>query len=52
MQLSYDEQLVLRKVFASGALQLLIGAEEWDLTEVEEEILWTIIKRETAYGTI
>lgn len=41
-----DEQAsVVGKVLRSSALQDLIGAEEWDLTEHEEMILWDIIDR-------
>lgn len=43
-----SEKAVLRKVLMSKAFQELIGAEEWDLTEQEEEILWGAIKRLTA----
>ncbi|MCO5157916.1 MAG: hypothetical protein M9945_14400 [Aquamicrobium sp.] len=35
---------VIQKVLLSKALQDLIGAGEWDLTEEEEEILWQAIK--------
>ena len=35
---------VLRKVILSDAVQYLIGAQKWDLTEAEEDALWDIIK--------
>lgn len=35
--------IVVRKVLLSDAVQNLIGAEEWDLTEEEEMTLWEII---------
>lgn len=44
-----DEQMrVLKRVFASNTFQGLIGAEQWDLTEDEEMILWGIIKATVA----
>lgn len=46
MKLTPEEQEVVRKVLASKALQYLIGAEEWDLSEEDEETLWVIIRRE------
>lgn len=39
-----SEKVVIAKVLCSDALQLLIGAEEWDLTESEEEILWELVR--------
>lgn len=36
---------VLVKVLQSQALQNLIGAEEWDLSEEEEMHLWKIIEK-------
>lgn len=44
-KLTKKELEVLRKVILSRAVQLLIGAEEWDLTEKEEGILWGIIDK-------
>lgn len=44
-QLTEEELEVLRKVILSHEVQLLIGAEEWDLTENEEMILWEIINK-------
>lgn len=32
-------------VLKSDALQLLIGAEEWDLTEDQENALWSAIDK-------
>lgn len=46
--LTLEERNVLRKVLLSTQLQLLIGGEEWDLTEDEEIILWQIIRRAEA----
>jgi hypothetical protein len=46
MILTDDEIKVLRKVLVSDVFQYLIGDEEWDLTEAEENTLWEIIKRE------
>ena len=37
--------IVIRKVLLSDAIQNLIGAEEWDLTEEEEMTLWEIIRK-------
>lgn len=42
--LSPEQQRVLILVLKSPAFQNLIGAEEWKLTEAEEEVLWTIIE--------
>jgi len=39
-----EEKQVIAKVLRSRALQLLIGAEEWNLTEQDEEILWELVK--------
>jgi hypothetical protein len=41
-QLKINE--VVKKVLLSEPLQLLIGAEEWDLTEDEEILLWSLIR--------
>ncbi len=35
---------VLKKVLNSRVVQLLIGAEEWDLTEEEEVVLIKLIE--------
>ena len=43
--LTTEEKEVMKKVLLSTPLQNLLGAEEWDLTEPEEEILWSIIER-------
>jgi hypothetical protein len=42
-QLTQRELDVIYKVLNSPALQNLIGAEEWDLTEEEEWVLWHTI---------
>jgi hypothetical protein len=41
-KLDKEDRLILRAVLNSKAFQLLIGAEEWDLTEREEMRLWGI----------
>lgn len=38
------ETEVIAKVLQQRAFQLLIGSDEWDLTEDEEVILWKAIK--------
>lgn len=43
-ELTKDEVRVLRAVLDSVAFQNLIGAEEWHLSEEDEDILWGIIK--------
>ena len=43
--LTDDEKAILQKVILSDAVQQLIGAEEWDLTEDEEMALWGLIAR-------
>lgn len=45
MDLTPQQEEVLRKVLRSQAFQMLIGAEEWPLTEEEEVILWEIIAK-------
>jgi len=40
-----EELAVITKVLCSDALQMLISAEEWDLTESEEMILWDAIAK-------
>jgi hypothetical protein len=44
-QFSHEEMEVIVKVLTSDTVQNIIGAEEWDLTEEEEMLLWKIIKR-------
>ena len=43
MHLTVEQEDVLEKILLDPAFQRLIGAEEWDLTEPEEETLWEII---------
>jgi hypothetical protein len=45
MHVTDAEMEVICKVLKSDALQNLIGAEEWDLTEAEEVMLWEVINR-------
>lgn len=40
-----EEQALLLKIFNSVAFQNLIGSEEWDLTEDEENRLWYLIRK-------
>lgn len=42
--LTSEQTRILSEVLNSRAFQSLIGAEEWDLTEPDEEMLWDIIK--------
>jgi hypothetical protein len=42
---SEEEMGVVVKVLTSETVQNIIGAEEWDLTEEEETLLWKIIER-------
>ncbi|QIG68756.1 hypothetical protein EVB68_019 [Rhizobium phage RHph_Y2_6] len=35
---------IIKKVLKSDVIKLAIGADEWDLSEEEEEKLWEIIK--------
>lgn len=44
-ELDDADKEVLAKVLQSQALQNLIGAEEWDLSEEEEMRLWQIIEK-------
>lgn len=49
LPLTPEEERVLEEVLKSQALQNLIGAEQWDLSEEDEKILWRIIRKvETA----
>ncbi|QIG76544.1 hypothetical protein EVC27_019 [Rhizobium phage RHph_I1_6] len=34
---------IIKKVLKSDVIRLAMGADEWDLTEEEEEKLWEII---------
>jgi len=43
--LNEAEEAVLERVLASTVFRNLMGAEEWDLTEDEEWVLWGLIKR-------
>lgn len=43
MNMTEEQLRVALKALRSDAVKLLIGAEEWDLTEEEEMILWSII---------
>lgn len=43
--LNPEQVSVLKSVLLTDTLQYLIGAEEWDLTEDEEMILWDIIAK-------
>ena len=43
--LTPEELAVIRKVLLSDALKNLIGGEDWDLTEQEEQLLWDVIDR-------
>lgn len=38
-----NDMEVIKKVLLSSQVQALIGADEWDLTEEEEMILWEVI---------
>lgn len=42
----------LRNLLLSEEVQNLMGAEEWNLTEEEEMLLWDIIRREEKRGGI
>jgi hypothetical protein len=42
-ELTDEQQAVLVKMLKDPFFQMLIGGEEWDLTEDEEGILWEII---------
>jgi hypothetical protein len=43
--LTIEEKAAVEKALLSQALQNLIGAEEWDLSEEEENHLWTAISK-------
>lgn len=42
--LNDEHARVLRRLIDTDQVQLEIGAENWDLTEAEENTLWEIIK--------
>lgn len=44
-ELTDEEKRVVAKLLGDSALQYMIGAEEWSLTEDEEKVLWGIINR-------
>jgi hypothetical protein len=45
LNLSDEESRVLCEAITSDVFRNLIGAEEWDLSEPDEMILWDIINR-------
>ena len=47
-QITDDELKAILKALHSVEFQLLIGAEERDLTEEEEDHIWDVIKRTEA----
>lgn len=49
--LDEEDHKVLAKVLASDEVQNEIGAENWNLSEEDEERLWKIIERyKDSYG--
>lgn len=44
-KLTPEEIAALKKALLSDAIRYLIGAEEWDLTEKEEQHLWNAIHK-------
>lgn len=52
MQIELDdaEKEVIGKALCSGAVQNLMGAEEWSLSEDEENLLWAVIDKFEASG--
>ena len=45
LELSAEEQTIVRKLLVSDVVKWALGAENWDLTEAEENKLLTIINR-------
>lgn len=45
LNLTPDEEQAVALVLRSSVVQNAIGAEEWDLTEDEENLLWGVINR-------
>ena len=45
MDLTAEEEAVVRKVLLSDVVKWALGAENWDLTEAEEKKLWAVIER-------
>jgi hypothetical protein len=43
--LTAEEQAIVRKLLLSDVVKWALGAENWDLTEAEEEKLWSLIER-------
>lgn len=44
-KLTIEETDAIKKALLSRAFQMLIGAEEWDLSEEEEVQLWSAIRK-------
>lgn len=44
LTLTPQRMAILKVVITSSAVEDLIGAERWDLTEDEEDELWLMIK--------
>lgn len=44
-KLTPEEIAALKKALRSAAFRNLIGTEEWDLTEEEENTLWDALKK-------
>lgn len=45
LNLTPEEQQIVQKLLLSDVVKYAIGAENWNLTEEEENKLWTIIER-------
>lgn len=43
--LTPEQQEVVRKALMSNVVKMEMGAENWDLTEAEEMLLWEVIDR-------
>jgi hypothetical protein len=52
MNLTLEEDRIVHKLLLTDIIKLELGAENWDLTEEEEEKLWTLIERLKAEGSV
>lgn len=44
-QITDDEKRVVEKILLDRQIQMLVGGEEWSLTEAEEETYWVIFRK-------
>jgi hypothetical protein len=52
MNLTLEEDRIVHKLLLTDIIKWELGAENWDLTEEEEEKLWALIERLKAEGSV